>query len=345
MKWLLLGAFGEGALEHYYVQGLRRCGINISMLDIISDYYSVIEKSVFNKGWNKLRPATYFSPVNKKLETFIDKKFFDVIIVFKGMALFADTIKMLKQHANLLCCYNPDHPFKFFTEGSGNKNILDSIRFYDIYLTYSNRIANELRVTYNVNASVIPFGYDDEYICHKGNSNIDVTNKWLFIGSYDKERASFLNTLGGNDIYIYGDQKWKTRTNGSSLIQNYYQGRALYGREYKSMISEGQGIFNLLRRQNIEEQSHNMRTFEVPGYGGVLITNRTEEQMFFFEEDKEAIYFDSVEELKSKLYFLSKNPHKIGKIKLAAFERSKKSGYGYTCRSRDLYHLLNKHLL
>lgn len=345
MRYLILGAFEKGALEHYYVRGLRKCGTDIDTLDITAGYYSAIRQSVIHKAWNKLSPGTFYSPVNKKVEIFIDKKHYDVIIVFKGMFLFPDTIQMLKRHTKVLCCYNPDHPFKFFTEGSGNKNILNSIKLYDIYLTYSARIAKELKADFSVNAGVIPFGYDDDYTLQKMNADAMPVRKWLFIGSYDEERAAFINALNENNILIYGDQKWRDRTKGSSLIQNSYQDRALYDTEYKSTISAGQGVFNLLRHQNIEEQSHNMRTFEVPGYGGMLIANRTDEQMQFFEEDEEAIYFDNTEELKSKLQFLSQHPDKIDQIKQAAFERAKKSAYGYTHRSHELNYLLEKYLL
>ena len=46
-----------------------------------------------------------------------------------------------------------------------------------------------------------------------------------------------------------------------------------------------------------------MRTFEVPGCGGFLLTERSEEQLEFFEEGKEIACFSTPEELREKIEF------------------------------------------
>jgi len=87
-----------------------------------------------------------------------------------------------------------------------------------------------------------------------------------------------------------------------------------------------------------------MRTFEVPGYNGLLISERTEEQLFFFEEDKEAIYFDSIEELKDKLQFYKAHGSLVSKIKANGNNRSIKSGYAYQNRTKLMISYINKYL-
>jgi hypothetical protein len=59
--------------------------------------------------------------------------------------------------------------------------------------------------------------------------------------------------------------------------------------------------------------------------------------MDFFEEDKEAIFFGSNEELNEKLNFLNEHKTAIESIKRAAKNRSETSGYGYSFRSRQLF--------
>lgn len=344
MKILLLGAFGKGALEHFYVDGLKTQSNDITTYDIASPYYVRVSQSIINKCINKVLPGMFFMPINKALIQFLNAKHFDVILVFKGLTLFPETIKLLKQHAKLLCCYNPDHPYKFFAEGSGNSNIARSIPLYDMYLTYAVRIAADLRKIYNVNSHIIPFGYDNKSVINTVAPKDDIKNKWLFIGAYDKERASFLHKLAVKNLRIYGDLKWSSRNKFSTVLQEAYGNRSIYDEEYKSFVTMGGGVINLLRRQNIEENSHNMRTFEVPGYGGLLIANRTEEQLSFFEEGREAIYFETIEELKDKLHYLEANPQQIEKIKRAAAERSQKSNYSYFHRSLDLYRLFTSYL-
>lgn len=343
MKILLLGSFNRGALENYYVKGLITKATFLEQLDITGAYYSKLSGSIVNKVINKAAPAFFFKSINDKLLEFIDKKQYEVILVFKGLTLFPQTIAALKRNTRLLCCYNPDHPFKFFSEGSGNKNILESIPFYDLYFSYARRIADDLNAQYKIPSYTIPFGYDASPFTQE-NLESPFKNKWLMIGAYDKHRAMFLQDLGESNTAIYGDTKWLNRNKNTVIGKKYYKGHSLYGQDYKMAIHDSDGVFNLLRRQNIEEGSHNMRTFEVPGYGGVLIANRTEEQMFFFEDGKEAVYFDTMDELKDKLGYLHKHPEKIKEIKSAALQRCKRSDYTYMHRSSQLYQILENFL-
>lgn len=342
MKVLLLGSFDIGALENYYVKGLLSKTSYLDKFDIAEGYYSKLNDALINKVISKAIPSFFFRSINTQLLQFVNKRQYDVILVFKGLTLFPQTINELKKNTRLLCCYNPDHPFKFFSEGSGNRNILDSISLYDIYISYSRRIAADLNAQYKVNAYSVPFGYDDSSFPQETRQAEDFYNKWLFIGAYDRQRALFLEKLDDNDVDIYGDSKWRSRSKNN--IGKKYKGQPLYNMNYKQAIRYSNGVFNLLRRQNIEEESHNMRSFEVPGYGGVLIANRTEEQMYFFEDNKEAVYFDSMDELKDKLDYLRKNPGKIDAIKSAALQRSKSSSYSYTDRSEELYRIFENHL-
>ena len=322
-------------MENFYVNGLRKIDVTVSTYDIATGYFSAIGKNTVNKIINKISPAYLLKQLNKNLLHFILKKKFDVILIFKGMQLYPETVKYLKQHTAILANYNPDHPFRFFSAGSGNKNVLNSIGHYDIYFSYSLQITAQLNSNFNTTAFTIPFGYDDT-LAVSTNTAEGINNKILFIGSYDRQRALFLNKIAKEYLYIYGDAKWHSRNVMLPGIREACQQRYLYNEEYKQAVAGAAGIINLMREQNIIEQSHNMRTFEVPGFGGVLISQRTTEQLDFFEEDKEAVYFDSAEELKSKIHFLVNNPAVVSRIKEAAHQRSVRSEYSYTHRSFQL---------
>ncbi len=339
MRILILGAFNAGALENYYLKGLTLAGADCSTFDITNDYYKAIKSSLVNKVTNKIIPDFFFEAINKKLFQFLFHKQFDVILVFKGLTLYESTVEKLKSHTKILSCYNPDHPFRFFSPGSGNKHIIKSINYYDIYFTYAKKICQQLKQDWGAESYAIPFGYDDFERTNTMSVNDAYKNKWLFIGTYDKERMAWLRKIDIEGLNIYGDAKWSKNDDAT----NAYQGKPLYDDEYKTAIQNASGIINLLRKQNIEECSHNMRTFEVPGYGGLLIANSTEEQKSFFEENEEAIFFENSEELNAKLHFLSRNEHVVTKMKRAAKIRSEKSGYGYSYRSKQLYQILSDH--
>jgi spore maturation protein CgeB len=339
----MLGAFGPGSLENYYVKGLRNYCASIDVYDTTREYYDQLKASIIKKVVNKIAPSVLFANINKKVLSYIGQRKFDVIIIFKGLTLYPETVSSLKGHTRLLVNYNPDHPFRFFSEGSGNSNILNSIQQFDIYLTYAKKISDELKSQFKVQSDVLPFGFDDQGF-NKNISSLDCNDRILFIGAYDKERSAFLSKLKIQSLDIYGDDKWHSRNMANTYLQGCYKNKSLYDDEYKNAINSAGGVINILRQQNIVEQSHNMRTFEVPGYGGLLLANRTEEQMAFFEDGKEALYFDSVDELKGHIDFILKEKKIAQKIKENAYNRAVESGYSYTARSKQLFNMLKRHL-
>lgn len=338
---LIIGNFGLGALEHQYVKHLKQFNWEVYTFDIQTPVHTTKNKSVLQKIIYKIAPNNFYPTINKQLLAFVQKTNPLVTLVFKGMEIFPETLAEIKTHTQLLCNYNPDHPFNFYSKGSGNKNVKDAIPLYDLYGTYAQKIAKELKNAHNVNSFVLPFGYDADIKTLPKNTT---AQKFGFIGAYDKERQNILSQLTYFPIEVYGDEKWgeKLRPNTTNGIT--VTGKSLFNNHYANYCSASFGIFNFLRPHNINESSHNMRTFEVPGYGGLLIANRTTEQSIFFEEDKEAVYFDSIAELKDKLSYLLKNISVVESLKKNAYQRAKNSNYSYLHRTEQLNILLNEHI-
>lgn len=341
---LILGAVNPGAIENVFVRGFEKLGVNVVRYDIYDRYIQAISRSILHKVANKISPALFYQSINRDVLRFVSGKSFDAILVFKGMELFPDTLKKLKANTSLLANHNGDHPFVFFFPGSGNQNITDGIPLYDVHFSYAKSIVSKFQKEFNKSAFRIPFGYDAELKISGTPSADRFAGKFLFIGAYDQERAKYLDELKHPLLHIYGDNKWSQRNMHKPYLQSAYQNKALYGVEYRDAIHDSTGMINILREQNLIEDSHNMRTFEVPGYGGLLISQRTSEQQEFFEDGKEAIYFDSIEELRSRMDFLAENPSLGLQIKQAAFARAQGSGYSYDHRSSELLDCLNASL-
>jgi spore maturation protein CgeB len=80
--------------------------------------------------------------------------------------------------------------------------------------------------------------------------------------------------------------------------------------------------------------SHNMRTFEVPGIGGILLAPDTEEHRLFFTHEKEVFLYTDVDDCVTqinKIIGLSKE--KADNIRFEARKRSVQSGYSYKDRT------------
>jgi len=341
---LLIGQFIPGSIERYFIEGLQKCGAIVSTYDIAGRYHQKIGKSFTNKVLNKISPVFFYRPLNEQLIRWIEKKKFDAILIFKGMELFPATIKALRHHASLLANFNADHPFEFYSPGSGNKNVLNSIPLYDVHFSYARNIVEQLKQRFGKEAYRIPFGYNSYVQCPPDFASTTYKNRVLFVGDYDNYRAGYLNKLRFKGLDIYGNLKWRTRTLLQQYVHAAYKNKPLFGNDYAKAAISSTCMINLLRQQNLKEDSHNMRTFEVPGYGGLLLSQRTSEQLEYFEEDKEAIYFDTVDELNDKLCWLCKNEIAAGRIKQAGYERALRSDYSYDQRSSQLFNHLQDHL-
>lgn len=97
------------------------------------------------------------------------------------------------------------------------------------------------------------------------------------------------------------------------------------GSSYAQAIAGAIGCINLYRPQN--RDSHNMRTFEVPAYGGLLISERNDETICFFPENECAIMFSSPEELREKILWVIENREAAEKIRISGSEIARIHSY------------------
>ena len=91
-------------------------------------------------------------------------------------------------------------------------------------------------------------------------------------------------------------------------------------KKFSQLINSSHLSLNILRDQN--DHSHNMKTFEIPAMGGLMITKRTKEQKYFFPENKACLMYHDLNELKTKIRKVLKNPKKFHKVSKKAYKLS-----------------------
>jgi spore maturation protein CgeB len=340
LRIIILGTFVEGALENYFSQGFSDLGYQVINYEITQSYFKQL-RNPFYKAINAISSNLILKEINKEVIKFANENYSDIIFVCKGATLFPTTIQQLRSSCKLLVNYNPDHPFEFYSKGSGNSNVCDSVKYYHIYFSYSQSISKRIWNQENIPSFVIPFGFDDRYIYQIPDTTI---NKFLFVGAWDNTRSAILNTTDFTTLDIYGDSNWQRKCKNDSTSNKSFQQRKLYGDELRNKIASYTATINILREQNLVEKSHNMRTFEVPGYGGLLLSQYTEEQASYFEPHKEAIYYSSIDDLHEKLSMLLSFPKLVENIKVKGRERALKSRYSYHERCVDMHTIFSKYL-
>jgi spore maturation protein CgeB len=111
------------------------------------------------------------------------------------------------------------------------------------------------------------------------------------------------------------------------------------GLPFWETLSKYRVQLNILRLQN--EGSHNMRSFEIPGAGGIMLAPDTPEHRHYFSNETEIfLYQDFKSCLEQCRKILSLPEAESRAVRDAARRRSLQSGYTYEARSRQLQAIL-----
>ncbi len=140
-----------------------------------------------------------------------------------------------------------------------------------------------------------------------------------FVGTYERERAEMLVALAREHIpvRVWGGA-WPLRLRSASPYLRV-EGRDLIGDSYRWALNSFEINLGFLRKINRDLQT--TRSVEIPACGGFMLAERTEEHRALLQEDVEAVYFSSTEELIQKTkYYLENGPIRK-RIALSGFRR------------------------
>lgn len=289
-KLAIIGSNHRAALELTYQGLIEKVGYSVSLFPAQSIFLEYYNRSVFNKLLYRVGLSLIINQIQDKLKEFIISEKPSIILVFKGMEITPETLLWMKNQGITMCNYNPDHPFIFSGRGSGNRNVTHSITLYDYYFSYAEDAVEQLNKL-GVKSYKIPFGFDNESFNYQELKLESEIPKVCFLGNADKQRVHFINQLAklGLDIDVFGEN-WHQFT----LEPLVRVGPAKYGQEFWLILQTYAVQLNLLRPHNTN--SHNMRSFDIPGAGGILLAPFTVDHAMFYNDGEEVFLFHGVEQ-------------------------------------------------
>jgi len=329
LRIVIVGSNYGWAIENYFIKYFDELKIESHLFAAQALFYNYYYKNIVNKILYKLKLSNIELEINKQFKGHVIKFNPTHIFVFKGMELTSKSLLWAKQRGIKLVNYNPDNPFVFSGKGSGNSNITKSIELYDLHFTYNLDIQKKLQEKHNVKTELLPFAFDisqDVFkICQKEKEVLKV----CFLGNPDKLRTSFIQSLAnsGIEIEVYGNN-W----NKFVIHKNITSHPPVYGEEQWKTLRKYRVQLNLMRIHNLD--SHNMRTFEVPGIGGIQLAPNTKEHRLFFVPDKEIFLYTTLEECVSKIdYLLSLTTEQANEFRVFAREAAINQKHSYKDRA------------
>lgn len=276
MRILLVGSNYNWAIENYFIKYFDELKIDSLLFPAQALFYKYYYKNIVNKLFFKLKLSKIEVEIDNQFKELVNQFHPTHIWVFKGMEITPASLKWAKQQGIKLVNYNPDNPFIFSGKGSGNSNITNSIDLYDFHFTYNLEIKRQLGEEHNAKTSFLPFAYDVSQELFEECATATEVIKACFLGNPDNQRAAFLEQLAakGIEIDVFGNN-WQKFVSHKNIITH----TPVYGNEQWKTLRKYRIQLNIMRPHNLN--SHNMRTFEIPGIGGIQVAPFTKEHREF----------------------------------------------------------------
>ncbi len=340
MRILIVGGNQVWAIERHYERYLKEWASEVKIFPATALKDEWYFASTWNKVLYRLGVSGLHGRISRALSAEVEAFAPDIVWVFKGMEILPETWKTLRARGLKLVNYNPDHPFEFWTAGSGNRNVLQSIPHFDLHLTYSCAIRRRIEAEYGVRTEILPFGYElDEATYAAACAEAEVPRA-CFIGNPDRIRVETLQALAraGLPIDVYG-HGWERHLQPNGVRLQTHD--AVYREDYWKKLRGYRVQLNIFRPHNVG--SHNMRTFEVPAVGGVMVAPHSPDHESYFRVGEEIFTYDSAEELVRRVRdLLEAPPETVAAIRERARSRCLEAGYSYRDRARQVFELFQR---
>jgi spore maturation protein CgeB len=301
------------------------------------------------RKWRGRPPASKIGELNRAI--LIEARSFQPALTFfvKAAHIFPETLQSLAGISSRFVYMNDD----MFNPANQTPTFAATIGLFDCILTTKSYNVREFQAGGAPRAVYIPNAYDPRIHFPAQPSSAEqrkMGGDVAFIGTFRPSRADLLERIARYREFkfnVWGGG-WRKMARFDNLhkrhawhhLRSCVRPHELWCADMGKAIQSNSVILGLLHHLNRDLQTS--RSFEIPACGGFMLAERTEEHRMYFEEDKEAVYFDCFEELISKLRFYVAHDGPRLRIARAALRRCEQSPYRYVDRARFALELLKK---
>jgi glycosyltransferase involved in cell wall biosynthesis len=253
-----------------------------------------------------------------------------IVFACKALWLDAATLETMGRNGAARIHWHPDD---YRNPQCSSPVFAEALGRYDVVVTPKTYNVAEYVEDGAPRVEYVPYAYDPE-VHHPVDAPGGVRFEASFVGGWEPERAAFLEHVASAGVALEVWGAYWHRLPRRSPLRRCCRFREVFAEDMAGVIAASAVTVGFLRKVN--RDMHTARTFEIPASGGVMLTERTDEQREFFEEDREALYFGSKEELLDKIRTYAKLPEARRAIREAALLRCRESRYSYQERLQDL---------
>lgn len=295
--------------------------------------FEILYKSRFVSLHHHLNMGPGISALNKRVLTAIENDAPDVLWADNKPFLQPRTLKKIRKQWPAIKIINliTDDPTGKYRYAW--RLCLATAKYYDVHFVQRHINIAELTKYGARRVEICYRSFDPDFHRKLALSKTD-QQKYAaavgFIGTHEAYREEFIVHLIQNNIPVsITGNEWEKATHWN-IIQPYYKGPSVYGEEYVKTINGFDIALHFLRHVNRDEQDS--RTFEIPACGSFMLAEKSDIHTTLFEEDKEAVFFETKDELLAKVRYYLAHVAERNVIAAAGHARCLHGGYSHQDR-------------
>jgi len=339
MRILYLGSTEPTACSTFYAQALKKLGHEVICFD--PRFFKT--SSFWSSYWIRWRKHPLKQTISDARDTILQLCKTHRIQLVLNLAenfISSETLSALKALPEPPKLIYHSHDNNFIDGILKPIDFFESLALYDCVFTTKSQNLQRYRMLGQPLSFYVPSAYEPSIHRPISNSESRLKNQNFavsFVGTYDRSRDRFLNAIGWDHLYVWGD-RWN-KFDGFKAHQAHIHPRAVYLSDFADVMSHSEIALGLLREEAFDR--HTQRTFEIPACGAFQIAPRNDEILSFFKEDEEIVCFSSIEELKDKVTFYLSHPDTRKTIAIKGHEKVIRSGHTYEDRVKTMLEKLS----
>ncbi|MCK6553704.1 glycosyltransferase [Candidatus Binatia bacterium] len=334
---LVIGPCGPGQLPESYARAFERLSCDVHRFDSDRAYFQAgvgagnrwIRRALRSVYWRRINAATVEAAREVRPR---------LVVAFKGAYLEPATIALVRRELGVpFANYYPDNPYCGIPwnprkTSAQRRNLLDALRAYDHVWIWERGLAHRLRAD-GVTASFLPFAADPE-VFRPGRATAceecGVQHAVAFVGQHSDKREVHVGAVRRHAVALWG-ARWE-RARMAFSDRHVIHRRPAFGADCARQYAAAGASLNVVDDLNMP--GHNMRTFEIPASGGLMVSAYTEEQAELFPEGEAALYYRDPAEIDDCLDRVIADPHWAQSLRQRALAIA--AGNSYTDRARTM---------
>lgn len=342
MKVLIVGDFEFEIYEESFFNCFKSLGHTVEKFNLKINKSGCLTKLIFNAS-NKYAFGFITNRLNKRLLITINIFNPDLVFIYRGRQIYDSTYRKIKSTNNKIKVfyYNNDdflslnYPFYFW------RHVKKSLIYFDHIFCYREKNISDLYNLKFTNTSILRSYYINKYN-YIFNANFHIRqNDVVFVGHFEEDgRDIYLKKIieSGVHLKLYGTG-WNKSRFYNYFVKELGEIKRLNLVEYNNVLNNSKIALVFLSKRNTD--SYTRRCFEIPAAGCVMLSEETLTLKSLYLENKEILFFNSIQDAVSKIKYYLNNIDILESIAISGLKRLKNDKHEALDRINEIINIYN----